>query len=268
MPQRAKSMLWDQHQLVIARVPLESEAGALSTPQVCLLIGREYVVTFQERPFGFFEPVRQRLRDGVGQIRTRGPDYLAWALVDTLVDHYYPVVESQAAALDRLEDSVLREATPELLAEVHRVRRQIAVLRRVGGPQREAISELMRDPSPFVSDAVRVYLRDTYDHISQIMEMADASREAAVGIVDLYLSSLSHRTSEVIKVLTLMTSLFIPLTFVVGVYGMNFDYMPELRQPIAYPAVMVAMLAIALGMIFYFRRRGWIGGSRKRRRRR
>jgi magnesium transporter len=267
VPQRAKSVLWDAHQLAVARVPVVDAEGALSTPQVCLIWTRECLITFQERPFGFFDPVRQRIREGIGPIRTLGPDYLVYALVDLLVDRYYPVVELQSTALDRLEDEVIEDPSPELLAETHSVRRDLSVLRRVGWPQREAIGSLAREPSPFVSDEVRVFLRDSHDHMSQIMELVDSSREVAVGVVDLYLSTMSHRTNEVMKMLTLMASIFIPLTFLAGIYGMNFEYMPELHSPGAYPAVLLTMGLVAVAMILFFRIRGWIGGGRRRRRR-
>ena len=238
----------------------------MNVPQVCLVVGRNYLVTFQERYFAFFEPVRERIRAGIGPIRTSGPDYLAYALIDTLVDRYFPVVDEISQALDDLEDRMLSHPSDEMLPELHGHRREIAVLRRIGWPQREMLNTLCRDPSPILSDEVRVFLRDTYDHMIQIMGRVDFCREVAAGLMDMYLSAMSHRTNEIMKVLTLMASIFIPLTFIAGIYGMNFEYMPELRARSAYPSVLMLMLAVAVGMIGFFWRRGWIGWRRRSRR--
>jgi len=266
IPQRSKTELYEAHQIIIARSPL-AEDSRLGAPQVCFVLGRNYLVTFQDRYFGFFDPVRERIRAGIGPMRESGPDYLAYALVDALVDRYFPVVEEISQALDDLEDAILVEPEAEHLAQIHEIRRDVATLRRVGWPQRETISELARAPSPFVSEETRVYLRDTFDHMSQIMGRVDFCREVTVGLMDIYLSSVGYRQNEIMKVLTLMASIFIPLTFVAGIYGMNFEYMPELQRRGAYFLVLGIMVAIAVVMIAYFRRRGWLGGSRRRRRR-
>jgi magnesium transporter len=266
VPQRAKSEPYAAHHLVIARMPVPQEGGGIDVPQVALFIGRDHLLTFQERSFGFFDPVRERLRAGTGPMRGAGPDYLAYALLDTLVDRHYPIVETLARELEDIEDEVIEDPAPDTLARIHRNRRQLVVLRRVGRPQREAVRELLAQPSPFVGDEVRLYLRDTHDHIAQVMELVDSSHEMSVGLMEIYLSNVSHRTNEVMKVLTLMASVFIPLTFVAGIYGMNFEFMPELRSRWAYPLVLAVMLGLAAGMVAYFRHRGWIGRVRGRRR--
>jgi len=263
-PQRAKSELFDAHQLVIARVPMQ-EGEALSVPQVCFFIGARYLLTFQERPFGFFDPVRERIQAGLGPMRRSGPDYLAYALIDTLVDRYYPIAEKLAHELEDLEEEILESAEADTLNRIHRVRRDLVILRRVGWPQRETVASLVRGESSFLSAPVRGYLRDTDDHIAQIMEVVDSSREMAVGLAEMYISDLSHRTNEIMKMLTLMASIFIPLTFVAGVYGMNFEFMPELGHRLAYPTVLAAMFGMAAAMLVYFRRRGWLGGGRRKR---
>jgi len=263
VPQRAKSELYDNHQIVIARAPLE-EDGALDLPQVYFLIGRDYLVTFQDQYVGFFDPVRERIRAGLGPIRTGGPGYLCYAMIDTLVDRYYPVVDGISAELDELEEVVLGDPQTEDLARIHRLRRDIATLRRVGWPQRDSLQDLVRSPSLFLEDQVRVYLRDVDDHMGQVMGRVDFCREIAVGLMDMYLSSASHRQNEIMKVLTLMASIFIPLTFIAGIYGMNFEHMPELNRPGAYFAVLGVMVAVALVMLIYFRRRGWLGRVRRR----
>ena len=261
-PQRAKSEAREKHQVIIARLPLRTETGALDSPQICLLVGSHHLITFQERPLGAFDPVRERLRTGIGPIRTLGPDYLAYALIATVIDRYYPVAEELSHQLEDLEDEITGEATQDALTRLHDIRRQLVVLRRVGWPQREAITSLIRDQTPFVTDEVRSYLRDTQDHIAQIMELIDSCREMTVGLMDIHLSAVAHRTNEVMKVLTIVASIFIPLTFIAGIYGMNFEFMPELRRRAAYPIVLGSMVVVALIMLGVFRSRGWIGTAR------
>jgi magnesium transporter len=264
VPQRAKSEIWPYHHIIIARIPERAQAGGLESPQVCFVLGDGYLVTFQERFFGVFEPVRARLREGIGPIRTSKEDYLCYALLDTIVDGYYPVIEEISHRLDDLEDTVLDAAGADILPEIHGLRRKLIVFRRVGWPMREMLSDLQRQPSAFITEETRAYLRDTLDHASQIMELADASREAATAVGEIHLSELSHRSNEIMKVLTLMASLFIPLTFIAGIYGMNFENMPELQSRNGYFAVLGVMILLAGGMLLYFRRKGWIGGRRRR----
>jgi magnesium transporter len=259
VPQRAKSELYEAHQLLIARTPVIGEDELVRTPQVCFVVGERYLLTFQERYFGFFDPVRERIQAGIGAIRKEGPDYLAYAMIDAMVDRYYPVAQRLSDRLEELEDVVVENPHPEVLARIQALRRQLVVLRRVGWPQREAISAMLREQTPFFSDQVKVYLRDTHDHIAQIVELIDSSREMASDLADAYLSNVSHRTNEIMKVLTLMASIFIPLTFVAGIYGMNFENMPELGSRIGYFVVLSIMVVIAVGMTAFFRHRGWIG---------
>jgi magnesium transporter len=237
------------------------ERGIARTPQVCFVIGKRYLLTFQERYHGFFDPVRDRIQEGIGVIRTGGPDYLAYALIDAMVDRYYPVAQSLSEALEILEDIVVENSHPDVLAQIHKLRRQLVVLRRVGWPQREALGAMLREQSPFFSDKEKLYLRDTFDHIAQIVELIDSSREMASDLADAYLSHVSHRTNEIMKVLTLMASIFIPLTFIAGIYGMNFENMPELSSRVGYFVVWGVMISVAVGMTLYFRRRGWVGTS-------
>lgn len=262
VPQRAKSEVYPHHQLVIARLPLVDDEGDVDTPQVCMLIGERHLLTFQVRFLGFFDAVRERLRAGLGPIRSAGPDYLAYALLDTMIDHYYPLAERISDRLEALEDEIVEDPHCDALGRLHVLRRQLAVLRRVAWPQREAVSQLVRERTPFVSEAVQLYLRDTFDHISQIVEMVDSAREMAVGLSELHLSMIGYRTNEVMKVLTLMSSVFIPLTFIAGIYGMNFENMPELHSSIGYFVVLAVMVTTAVVMLAYFRRRGWLGGRR------
>ncbi len=265
VPQRAKSELYPDHHLVIARIPLLEGGGHIEVPQVAFFIGRGHLLSFQEHSFGFFDPVRRRLREGLGPIRSSGPDYLAYALLDTLIDRYYPIAESLAHELEDLEeDAIASSPGPEVLERIHHNRRRLVVLRRIGRPQREAVRELAALESPFVSAEVRIYLRDTLDHVSQVIELTDSSHEMSVGLMEIYLSNVGQRTNEIMKVLTLMASIFIPLSFIASVYGMNFDHMPELHESWGYPFALATMTSVAAGMLFFFRRRGWIGRKRAR----
>lgn len=267
VPQRAASKLYESHQVLIARVPQLGESGAIEVPQVCLMIGRGHLLTFQERYFAFFEPVRERLRGGLGPMRALGVDYLAYALVDTLVDRYYPIAQDLSEQIEELEDEVTDRPRDDALVRLHRVRRRLVVIRRIGGPQREALATMLREHSPFVSPEVKAFLRDTQDHAAQILEVVDSARELCVGLVELHLANVSQRTNEVMKVLTILSSIFIPLSFLAGLYGMNFDDIPGLHRPGAFVALIGSMAAIAVGMLLFFRRHGWIGARSWRRER-
>ncbi len=259
VPQRAKTEVYENHQLVIARTPRIDDNGLVRTPQVCFIIGKRYLLTFQERYFGFFDPVRERIQAGIGAIRSEGPDYLAYAMIDAMIDRYYPVAQYLSDSLEELEDIVVENPHPEVLARTHALRRQLVVLRRIGWPQREAISAMLREQTDFFSDQQKIYLRDTHDHIAQIVELIDSAREMASDLADAYLSNVSHRTNEIMKVLTLMASIFIPLTFVAGIYGMNFENMPELHSRNGYFFALATMATLGVAMTAFFKRRGWIG---------
>ncbi len=265
VPQRAKSETRERYQVIVARLPFLIEPDDVDAPQVCLLLGRHHLITFQERHLGAFDPVRERLRAGIGPIRSLGPDYLAYALIDTVIDRYYPVAEELSHRLEDLEDEITEHDGLEDPSRLHQIRHQLVILRRVGWPQREAITCLIRERSPFLSDEVRLYLRDTQDHVSQIMELIDSCREMAIGLMDIHLSMLSTKTNEVMKVLTIVASIFIPLTFIAGIYGMNFEYMPELKRRGGYPMVIGSMLFVAVTMLLFFYYRGWIGSLRRSR---
>ncbi|MCX5740302.1 MAG: magnesium/cobalt transporter CorA [Proteobacteria bacterium] len=263
VPHRAASTLYENQQVLIARVPVIGEDGSIDAPQVCFVLGRRSLVTFQERPFGFFDPVRERLRAGIGPIRKLGPDYLAYALIDLLIDRYYPVVQELSEAMEELEEEVIEQPLEDSLGKIHQVQRKLVVIRRIGAPQREALATLLRDHSPLVSEPVRVFLRDTHDHAAQIMEAVDSTREMGIGLVNLHLSNVSQRTNEVMKTLTLVASIFIPLSFLAGVYGMNFDDIPGIHRPESFAILVAGIVAIAGTMLWWFRRRGWLGTRRR-----
>jgi magnesium transporter len=254
--QRPKVEEYGDHYFAVAR--MAAGQGAFETEQVGLFFGRDFVVTFRERAADSFEPVRERIRKGKGKVRSAGPAYLAYALLDSIVDHYFPALEAIGDRLEALEEEILGSPTTATLARVNRTKRDLIAFRRAVWPLREALGTLLRDPSDLIGEEVAVYLRDCHDHTVQIMDLVETYRELAGGLVDSYLSIVSNRMNEVMKVLTIIATVFIPLTFVAGIYGMNLD-MPETEWPWAYPATLGLMALIAGAMFLYFRRKGWLG---------
>jgi magnesium transporter len=227
--------------------------------QVALVLGPGYVLSFQEDvPGDVFELVRQRLRAGGGKLRGAGPDFLLYALLDVVVDHYFVTLERIGDATEVFEDLVLDRPDASVQAALSALRREVVVLRRVIWPLREVVTGLLREEAPGISDRTRLYLRDVYDHTVQVVDVLESLRDVLGGLADLYLSALSHRLNEVMKVLTVISTVFIPLTFIAGVYGMNFDNMPELHTRNGYFVVLGFMLIVGTGTLYYFRRRGWI----------
>jgi magnesium transporter len=233
--------------------------GFLDVEQVSLFIGAHYLLTIQERQGDVFDPVRVRIRAGKGLIRRSGPDYLAYALIDAVLDGYYPVLEALGDRLQAIEERILHETRPSSQRSIHRIRRDLLVLRRAVWPQREAVGALVREESPLITPRVRQYLRDCLDHAVQILDVIDTYRELASSLMDTHMSTVGQRANEVMKVLTIMASIFIPLTFLAGLYGMNFDYLPELHYRWSYPLLLLVMVVVAAGMLLYFRRRNWWG---------
>jgi magnesium transporter len=231
-----------------------------------MFLGANFLLTFQERTGDCFDLVRDRIRRRRGHIRERKADYLAYALLDAVIDGYFPVLEACGERLESLEDAVLDKPSGEQSAQIHEMKRDLLTLRRAIWPQREMINALTRDSSAHVSDQTRVYLRDCYDHTIQLMDMLETYREIASGLVDVYLSSVSARMNEIMKLLTIIATIFIPLGFIAGLYGMNFDTgvspwnMPELSWRWGYPFALGLMAVVAIGLLLFFRKRGWIGG--------
>jgi len=232
--------------------------------QVSLFLGKGWVVTFQERPGDCFEPVRERVRQGRPRIRGGGADYLAYALIDAIVDGYFPLVEAIGEQLESMEETVLIDPDTKTLGRLHAIKRSLLALRRSIWPQRDAIAALTREDTSLIDERTLVYLRDCHDHAIRLMDLIENHREVASGLVDLYLSSVSNRMNEVMKVLTIIATIFIPLSFIAGLYGMNFDpsvspwNMPELSWVYGYPAALGLMAAIGLGLLFQFARKGWL----------
>lgn len=259
--QRPKFDDYDDYLFMILRLAV---GAGVETEQIGLFLGKDFLITVEERIGNGFEPVRERLRKGRPQIRRRGPDYLAYALIDSAVDSFFPVLERLGAKLQELDAAVMEHPTEDILQQIHNVKQELLILRRVLWPSRDMIGTLIRDDTPLIQPQTDVYLRDCYDHAVEIMDTVETYRDQAAGIMDVYLSTLSKHLNEVIKVLTIISTIFIPLTFMVGIYGMNFDpqsspwNMPELSAYYGYPVALAVMAMLALSMIAYFKRRGWI----------
>ena len=232
--------------------------GVFHSEQVSLVLGKDFVITFQEKPGDVFDPVRERIRKGKGRIRKMGADYLAYALLDVLVDQFFVILEEMAEAIEEVEEIVLKSPEQGAAHRIHHLKRNLLQIRRSVWPLREMVNNLEKTESPLLTKTTRVFLRDVYDHTIQLIDNVEVSREITSGLLEVHLSSLSNRTNQVMKVLTIVATLFIPLTFVVGVYGMNFDYMPELHWKWGYPAVMLLMLFAVSGMLWYFRKKRWL----------
>jgi magnesium transporter len=226
--------------------------------QVSLLLGQNCVISFQEREGDIFNPIRERIRNSKGRIRRAGADYLAYALVDAIVDHYFVILEKMGEKIESLEEELVTNPTPETLQIIHKLKRNLIFLRKSVWPLREVINALERGESPLITEPTGIYLRDVYDHSIQVIDTIETFRDMVSGMLDIYLSSLSNRMNEVMKVLTIIATIFIPLTFIAGIYGMNFKFMPELEWHWGYPTALIVMLLIVGSMFIYFRRKKWL----------
>jgi magnesium transporter len=244
--------------IVLKMVRWGGQGDGTIIEQVSLILGPNFVISFQEQPGDVFDPIRDRIRSSKGRIRKMGADYLAYNLIDAIVDGYFVVLEHLGDRLEAIEDRVITHPTPETLKELYKLKREGLYFRRCVWPVRELIMGLERIETPLISESIGVYLRDAYDHTIQIIDTTETFRDMLSGLVETYLSSLSSRMNEVMKILTIIATIFIPLTFIVGVYGMNFKFMPELSWPWAYPAVLAIMLTVAVLMLLYFRRKRWL----------
>jgi magnesium transporter len=226
--------------------------------QVSFILGSNFILSFQENGRDVFEPVRERLRSGKGRIRQSGSDYLLYALIDAVVDEYFGVLEAMGERLESLQDAVVANPQPATLNDIHLLRRELLVLRRAVWPLREAVGKVERSESPLIRASTKVFFRDVYDHVIQTIDTIETLRETVTGVLDIYLSSTTYRLNEVIKVLTIITTIFMPLTFIAGIYGMNFEFMPELHSKWGYPLVLLGMAAITIGMLVFFKRKKWL----------
>jgi magnesium transporter len=245
--------------VVVRMIRLEDANPRFVTEQVSLLLGPDWVVSFQEDKAGdVFEPVRERLRTAKGRLRKEGADTLLHALLDAVVDHYFVVLDKLGERVEALEQEIVARPAPRTLHALHAMKREMIFLRRSVWPLREVLHALQRGESPLVRRDTAAFFRDVYDHTVQVMEAVETFRDILSGLLDIYLSSMSHRLNEVMKVLTLIATIFMPLTFIAGVYGMNFRHMPELAQPWGYPLALGIMAATAAGMVVWFKRKRWL----------
>ncbi len=244
--------------MVVRMLSATDKPFSIHSEQISLILGPNFVITFQERPGDVFEPVRERLRLGKGRIRSWGADYLLYALLDSVVDHYFLILEKSGELLEDLEEDLLKSPEPTQLKLVHFYKREMILMRRAVWPLREAVGRLERDESTLIQDRIRPFLRDVYDHTIQVADSVDTFRDMLSGLGDLYLSSVSNKMNEVMKVLTIAATIFVPLTFLAGVYGMNFHYLPELSWKWSYPAFWVISITLTIVMVLFFRRRKYL----------
>jgi magnesium transporter len=257
--QRPKLEEYDNYLFAIVKMLYEETAsGILQTEQVSIIVAPKIVISFQEKEGDVFHPVRERLRTGKGIVRQRGSDYLAYCLIDAIVDHYYQIMEKLEDRIMPLEKVVVDDPQPRVLQTIHDLKSDLVFLRRSLWPLREMLARLYREPLPLIQQDTRPFLRDVHDHTIQIIEILESFQEIVSGMMDIYMSSISNRMNSIMKVLTIIATIFIPLTFIAGVYGMNFKHMPELAWRWGYPAVWGVMILVFVGMLIFFKRKKWL----------
>jgi magnesium transporter len=266
--QRPKADQYGDHLYVILKVfqwygtqPAVGQpisGGAIAAEQVSIVLGQRFVITFQEHQQDIFDPLRERIRSGHSRLYERGADYLAYSLLDTVVDQYFVILEALGELIEDIEDEVVSNPTPTTLQSIYELKQELIFLRRSVWPLREILNVLQRGDSPLIDQETVLYLRDVYEHTVQVIDTIETYREIVSGLIDIYLSSVSNRMNEIMKLLTLIATIFIPLTFITSLYGMNFRYMPELGWRWGYPLTWLVIVLISGGMVIYFRRRRWL----------
>ena len=267
--QRPKVEQYDDYLFIVGQMLYLDSEKQMCGEQVSMFLGKRFLITLQEEAdFDVFDPVRERIRLSSGRIRKAGPDYLAYALLDSIVDRYYPVLESIGSAIEDIEDEQAENPMKRSVRSLHQYKRMLTQIRRYVWPTRDVMSSLLHEETGFVRAETRVFLRDCYDHTVQLMDLVESYRDVLSGLMEIYLSSVSTRTNEIMRVLTIISSVFIPLTFIAGVYGMNFVpesngrrlplSMPELYHPLGYIGCLLLMLGVAIFQIVYFKKRGWL----------
>jgi magnesium transporter len=245
--------------IVLKMIYYDTKENEIEVEQVSLCLGSNFVVSFQEETGrDVFDPLRERLRRGKGRTRKMGADYLAYSLIDAIVDSYFAILEKIGESIETLEEQVLTNPGDETIRELHQFKREMIFLRKSVWPLREVIGRMQRGESRFIHESIHIFLRDVYDHTIRIVETIETYRDILSGMLDIYLSSVSNRTNSVMKVLTIIATIFMPLTFLAGLYGMNFKYMPELDMRWAYPALLIVMATIAISMLVFFRIKKWL----------
>ena len=257
--QRPKIEDFDTHiYLVLKMLYYDDKTNEINSEQVSIIFGKNYVISFQEKEGDVFNPIRERVRTGKGRIRKMGADHLAYSLIDAIVDGYFIILEKLGENIEDVEEKMMANPTPETLHAIHRLKRKMISLRKSVWPLREVVNALERSDSLLIQDNTRIYLKDVYDHTIQVIDTVETFRDMLSGMLDVYLSSISNKMNEIMKVLTIIATIFIPLTFIAGVYGMNFENMPELKWQWGYPAIWSVMLFIGILMLAYFRKKKWL----------
>ena len=256
--QRPKLDDYETYFFLVIKMMSLTDRKEIAVEQVSLVLGRNYVLSFQENGTDVFQPVRERLRGGKGRLRQSDADYLFYALVDAIVDQYFAVLEFMGEKIELLQQTVVADPKPETLNEIHGLKRQLLFVRRAVWPLRDVMNNLSRSDCPFLQEATKLFFRDVYDHVVQIVDTIETLREMVSASLDIYLSSVSYRLNAVMRVLTVITTIFMPLSFIASIYGMNFEHMPELKSTWGYPIVLVAMTVVGLGMLILFRNKRWL----------
>jgi len=257
--QRPKVEQYDDYLFIVAKMLYLTKEKEIGAEQVSMFLGKTFLITLQEEAeFDVFEPVRARIRVGSGRIRKVGPDYLAYALLDSIIDHYYPVLESLGTEINTIEDELVDNPLVRPVGSLHGHKRTLTQIRRMIWPLRDVTNLLLHEEPGLVRPETKIYLRDCYDHSVQLMDLVESYRDVLSGLTEIHISSIGLRTNEIMRVLTVMSSVFIPLTFIAGVYGMNFAHMPELTKPYGYAGCLLAMLIVAIGQLLYFKKRRWL----------
>jgi magnesium transporter len=244
--------------VVMKELVWNKEENEFDFEQISLVLGENYVISFQERETNLFNPIYERIQVPKGRVRLMKADYLFYVLLDIIIDNYFIVLEKLGEEIENMEDNLIKNPEPETLQLVYRLKRSALELRKSIWPIREVINKLQREQSKLISDELQIYLRDIYDHIFRISDLLENYRDIIFGMLDMYLSSVSNRMNDIMKVLTIISTVFIPLSFLAGFYGMNFRYMPEFSQPFAYPILILVMIILAFIMVYYFKRKRWL----------
>lgn len=244
--------------IVLKMLYYDEKDDQVKGEQVSLILGPHFLISFQEQAGDVFNPIRNRIRNGKGRIRKAGSDYLAYAIMDAIVDQYFVILETVGEKMEAIEEALLGNPTAQTLDSIHAMKREMIFFRKQVWPLREVVGGLARGESPLISQTTEIYLRDVYDHTIQVIDTMESLRDVLSGMLDIYLSTISNKMNEVMKLLTIIATIFIPLTFIAGVYGMNFKYMPELEWHWGYFLSLAVMAGLAIFMVFYFRRKTWL----------
>ena len=256
--QRPKLDDYETYYYLVIKMLSLTDRKEISVEQVSLVLGRNYVISFQENGTDVFQPVRERLRGGKGRLRQSGADYLLYALVDATVDQYFAILEFLGEKIEAVQQAVVDRPEPETLNDIHALKRQLLFFRRVVWPLRDVMNNLSRSDCPFLQEPTKVFFRDVHDHVVQIVDTIETLREMVSASLDIYLSSVSYRLNAVMRVLTVITTIFMPLSFIASIYGMNFEHMPELHSRWGYPLVLAVMTAVGVGMLLLFKKKRWL----------